>query len=87
MYFHGSVTREEAGEWAKSKGMLCMESSAKTKDGIAQVFSEVVQKVITRFKCNIVSILNEFNRKLPGYEIIRISDIRKSKFVDKYKTS
>jgi Ras-related protein Rab-18 len=41
-----SVSREDAGEWAKSRGMLFMEASAKTKEGIAQVFNEVVQKVI-----------------------------------------
>lgn len=40
------VPREQADEWARSKGMLFMEASAKTKEGIAQVFSEVVQKVL-----------------------------------------
>lgn len=39
------VPREVAVEYASSKGMLFMEASAKTKDGIAQVFSEVVQMV------------------------------------------
>ena len=39
------VNREMADEWAKSRGMLFMEASAKTKEGIAQVFNEVVQKV------------------------------------------
>ncbi len=34
-----------AEEWAKSKGMLFLEASAKTKEGISQVFQEVVQKV------------------------------------------
>jgi hypothetical protein len=34
-----------ADEWARSRGMLFMEASAKTKLGIAQVFNEVVQKV------------------------------------------
>ena len=34
-----------ANDWAKSRGMLFMEASAKTKEGIAQVFNEVVQKV------------------------------------------
>jgi hypothetical protein len=36
-----------ADDWAKSRGMLFMEASAKTKEGIAQVFNEVVQKVST----------------------------------------
>jgi Ras-related protein Rab-18 len=40
-----SVTRETADEWAKTRGMLFLEASAKTKEGIAQVFNEVVQKV------------------------------------------
>ena len=35
-----------ADDWAKSRGMLFMEASAKTKEGIAQVFNEVVQKVL-----------------------------------------
>lgn len=39
------VERSEADEWAKSRGMLFMEASAKTKEGVAQVFNEVVQKV------------------------------------------
>lgn len=39
------VQREQAEEWARGKGMLFMEASAKTKEGIAQVFNEVVQKV------------------------------------------
>lgn len=41
------VSRREAEEWARSKGMLFVESSAKTKIGIQQVFNEVVQKVRT----------------------------------------
>jgi Ras-related protein Rab-18 len=40
------VARESAEEWARSRGMLFMEASAKTKEGIAQVFNEVVQKVL-----------------------------------------
>jgi len=40
------VQREQADEWARSQGMLFMEASAKTKDGIAQVFNEVVTKVL-----------------------------------------
>jgi len=40
------VQRETADEWARSRGMLFMEASAKTKEGIAQVFNEVVQKVL-----------------------------------------
>jgi Ras-related protein Rab-18 len=40
-----SVTRDRASEWALSRGMLFMEASPKTKEGIAQVFNEVVQKV------------------------------------------
>jgi Ras-related protein Rab-18 len=39
------VSRREAEDWARSKGMLFVESSAKTKIGIQQVFNEVVQKV------------------------------------------
>jgi Ras-related protein Rab-18 len=39
------VTRDQADEWARSRGMLFMEASAKTKEGISQVFNEVVQKV------------------------------------------
>jgi Ras-related protein Rab-18 len=40
------VSRDEAGEWASERGMLFLESSAKTKEGIAQVFNEVVQKIL-----------------------------------------
>ncbi|RHY27217.1 hypothetical protein DYB32_006947 [Aphanomyces invadans] len=41
------VSRREGEAWARSKGMLFVESSAKTKTGIQQVFNEVVQKVCT----------------------------------------
>ena len=39
------IQRDEAEGWAKARGMLFMEASAKTKVGITQVFNEVVQKV------------------------------------------
>ncbi|RHY89378.1 hypothetical protein DYB35_001844 [Aphanomyces astaci] len=42
-----AVSRREGEAWARSKGMLFVESSAKTKTGIQQVFNEVVQKVPT----------------------------------------
>jgi Ras-related protein Rab-18 len=40
------VDRGTANSWARNKGMLFMEASAKTKEGISQVFTEVVQKVL-----------------------------------------
>ncbi|OQS06605.1 Rab18 family GTPase [Thraustotheca clavata] len=40
------VARKEGEAWARSKGMLFVESSAKTKIGIQQVFNEVVQKIL-----------------------------------------
>ncbi|EQC36174.1 rab family, other [Saprolegnia diclina VS20] len=40
------VSRQEGEAWARSKGMLFVESSAKTKIGIQQVFNEVVQKIL-----------------------------------------
>jgi Ras-related protein Rab-18 len=40
------VQREVADDWARSRGMLFMEASAKTKEGIAQVFNEVVTKIL-----------------------------------------
>jgi Ras-related protein Rab-18 len=39
------IQRDVADDWARSRGMLFMEASAKTKEGISQVFIEVVQKV------------------------------------------
>ena len=39
------VLREVAEAWAKSRGMLFIESSAKTTEGVSQVFNEVVQQV------------------------------------------
>ncbi|CAM9102147.1 unnamed protein product [Heterosigma akashiwo] len=42
------VSRQEAEAWARSKGMVFLEASAKTKLGIKQVFQEVVQKVLER---------------------------------------
>lgn len=39
------MPREEAEAWARSKGMLFLEASAKTRVGIKQVFNEVLEKV------------------------------------------
>lgn len=36
---------EEATEYARNKGMVYIETSAKTKVGIQQAFEELVQKV------------------------------------------
>ncbi|OQR87589.1 Rab18 family GTPase [Achlya hypogyna] len=41
-----AVLRKDGEAWARSKGMLFVESSAKTKIGIQQVFNEVVQKIL-----------------------------------------
>lgn len=40
------VSREEASEFAESRGMLFMEASAKTQVGTAQVFAEIAQKIL-----------------------------------------
>lgn len=50
------VQREVADEWARSRGMLFMEASAKTKEGIAQVFNEVVTKVGSSSRFNWISL-------------------------------
>lgn len=36
-----TVERSRGEEWAKNRGMLFMESSAKTKEGISQVSTEM----------------------------------------------
>ena len=41
-----NVAREEAERWARSHAMLFLEVSAKTREGITQVFEEVVQKIL-----------------------------------------
>jgi hypothetical protein len=65
------VSREDAGEWAKSRGMLFMEASAKTKEGIAQVFNEVVQKVSTTCMVWFNSHLHfRFLKIQPYYQIL-----------------
>lgn len=40
------VSQREAMDWARTQGMIFIESSAKTKVGIQQVFDEVVQKIL-----------------------------------------
>jgi Ras-related protein Rab-18 len=40
-----SVSTAEGAEFARSKGMLFLEASAKTEKAVAQCFNEVVQKV------------------------------------------
>eukprot|EP01041_Mallomonas_annulata_P002127 gene2127-4154_t len=41
-----AVPREVADSWARAHAMLFLEVSAKTKEGISQIFAEVVQKVL-----------------------------------------
>ena len=43
---HRIVERELATDWAREKGMLFMEASAKTSVGIDQVFEEAVSKIL-----------------------------------------
>jgi hypothetical protein len=50
------VSRKEAEDWARSKGMLFVESSAKTRIGIQQVFNEVVQKVSSVLYAGIIMV-------------------------------
>ena len=40
------VSWSQGAAWARGKGMLFIEASAKTNVGIAQVFDEVVQKIL-----------------------------------------
>ncbi len=40
------VGREAAQQWARDKGMMFLEASAKTKQGVTQVFQELILKVI-----------------------------------------
>mmetsp|Transcript_56883 Transcript_56883/g.149846 ORF Transcript_56883/g.149846 Transcript_56883/m.149846 type:complete len:94 (-) Transcript_56883:63-344(-) len=40
------VTRAEGIDFARSRGMLFIECSAKAKTGIQQAFSELVQKIM-----------------------------------------
>ena len=40
------IERDVAEEWARSKGMLFLESSAKADIGIAQAFEEIVEKIL-----------------------------------------
>lgn len=55
------VQRDQADEWAQSRGMLFMEASAKTKAGITQVFNEVVQKILEN-----PNLLNNTRPAKPG---------------------
>jgi Ras-related protein Rab-18 len=41
-----AVSAGDGEAWARSNGMLFIEASAKTKEGIAQVFQELVAKVL-----------------------------------------
>mmetsp|Transcript_11661 Transcript_11661/g.19904 ORF Transcript_11661/g.19904 Transcript_11661/m.19904 type:complete len:198 (-) Transcript_11661:67-660(-) len=42
------VSKKEATEFARSKGMVYIETSAKTKVGIQQTFEELVQKILDK---------------------------------------
>ena len=42
------VEGREALDWARAKGMMFIECSAKTKEGIESVFREVVHKILER---------------------------------------
>ena len=70
------VAREDAMDWAKSKGMLFLEASAKTKAGINQVFNEVVLKVCN---CQLIFAVSPLMLKL-------IIDLGKSCSTCQHKT-
>eukprot|EP00615_Pteridomonas_danica_P011363 CAMPEP_0114355482 /NCGR_PEP_ID=MMETSP0101-20121206/20252_1 /TAXON_ID=38822 ORGANISM="Pteridomonas danica, Strain PT" /NCGR_SAMPLE_ID=MMETSP0101 /ASSEMBLY_ACC=CAM_ASM_000211 /LENGTH=155 /DNA_ID=CAMNT_0001497451 /DNA_START=219 /DNA_END=686 /DNA_ORIENTATION=+ len=40
------VSREEAEDWARARGMIFLEASAKSNIGVAQAFEEVVEKIL-----------------------------------------
>lgn len=40
-----SILHDYANDWAKNRGLLFLETSAKTKEGISQVFDDIVRKV------------------------------------------
>jgi Ras-related protein Rab-18 len=40
------VTKEQGADFARKRGMVFIETSAKTKVGIQQAFEEIVQKVL-----------------------------------------
>ena len=40
------VSREEAEDWARARGMIFLEASAKTDVGIQQAFEEVLEKIL-----------------------------------------
>lgn len=41
-----AVSTKEGEAWARAKGMLFLEASAKNQDGVKAVFDEVVQKIL-----------------------------------------
>lgn len=43
---HREVPTEEGAEWARSHGMMFLESSAKTTAGIDSVFEDLIRKVL-----------------------------------------
>lgn len=40
------VSKREGEAWARQRGMLFIETSAKTRLGIQQVFQELIQKIV-----------------------------------------
>jgi hypothetical protein len=40
------VTRSEAQDWARRKGMMFIESSAKASVGVSQAFEEIINKIL-----------------------------------------
>ena len=43
---YSPVPREEAAQWAKERGMLFLEASAKSRQGVKQCFMDVVSKIL-----------------------------------------
>jgi Ras-related protein Rab-18 len=41
-----SVSKDEGRAFAKERGMLFIEASAKTQEGVAQAFDELIQKIL-----------------------------------------
>ena len=68
---NAEVEKEEGNQFARSKGMMFIQCSAKTKVGIYQAFDEVVQKVT-----NVESVLVHFKFFIRYWTTLRCSPIQ-----------
>ena len=55
------MTTEEGMEFAQSKGLKYIETSAKTNENISEVFNDIAKRILKGIKDKVIDPANEVN--------------------------